>query len=220
MTQPALTRDDVAELRALLEKATPGPWIVCGPCIMAGDGKRTVVSVPRSEHYSRPTKRGAVTRNVSSWRHSPEDDANARLIAAAPALASQFVDREPNPDLAAAIAKELRERGLVSGTAYLDVSERVGAPLIDVITAVLSVVAQREAEIRRAAIEECATAAAFETANDCESLGMMDPETGASECSLEVRGDSCLCAERYEEQARIVKRIRSLAQQPAKEPPK
>lgn len=73
-------------------------------------------------------------------------------------------------------------------------------------------------EVRREAIEECAKAATFELANECESLGVMDPETGQSECSLEVRGDSCLCAERYEEQARIVKRIRALAQQPAKEP--
>ena len=42
-------------------------------------------------------------------------------------------------------------------------------------------------------------------------------ETGQCECSLEVRGDSCLCAERYEEQERIVKRIRALSQQPDKE---
>lgn len=29
--------------------------------------------------------------------------------------------------------------------------------------------------------------------DDCECLGIMDPETGIRECSLEVRGGDCLC---------------------------
>lgn len=90
----------------------------------------------------------------------------AALHKAAPALlslASQFVDREPNTGLAVAIAKELRERQCTDKM-WLGVIDESGpgqteiihAPLSDVIAAVLSVVAQREAEIRRAAIEGCA----------------------------------------------------------------
>lgn len=34
--------------------------------------------------------------------------------------------------------------------------------------------------------------------NDCDHLLPQDPETGVSECNLEVRGDLCQCALRIE----------------------
>jgi len=47
--------------------------------------------------------------------------------------------------------------------------------------------------------------------NDCESLGLMDMETGVSECALELKGYGCLCSERFEEAERIATAILALA---------
>jgi hypothetical protein len=43
---------------------------------------------------------------------------------------------------------------------------------------------------------------------DCDRLGFMDMETGVRECSLEVRGSSCLCVERQEAAEAIAVAIR------------
>lgn len=50
---------------------------------------------------------------------------------------------------------------------------------------------------------------------DCTRLALTDPETGARECSLEVRGRDCLCTAQREQSNLIAVRIRSLIQPPA-----
>lgn len=46
--------------------------------------------------------------------------------------------------------------------------------------------------------------------NDCEALGFMDPETGARECALEIRGRDCICNAQVEAAEEIERVIRAL----------
>lgn len=65
---------------------------------------------------------------------------------------------------------------------------------------------------RTAAFAEAAKIAGqrLSRANDCEMLTGEDPETGVTECRLEARGHSCICAERMEEAEKIRDGIRAL----------
>ena len=53
------------------------------------------------------------------------------------------------------------------------------------------------------------SAAADSMTDDCESLGSMDWETVARECSKELKGDDCLCAALQEIAEKAVDKIRS-----------
>lgn len=69
-----------------------------------------------------------------------------------------------------------------------------------------------EADIRNAAIEQCASIAnnyALNQSSDCDHRGATDPETGEVSCSRERRGDNCLCAERMEIADAIAAKIRA-----------
>ena len=58
--------------------------------------------------------------------------------------------------------------------------------------------------------EACARiASGMGDASDCEHLGGMDMETGEVPCSLETRGETCVCAERSELAGKIATKIRA-----------
>lgn len=46
--------------------------------------------------------------------------------------------------------------------------------------------------------------------SDCDCLGMIDPETGVAECSLESRGADCLCAVSMETAEKIAVAVNRL----------
>lgn len=97
MTNPTLSPKDVAELRELLAKATPGPWIVGEP---QSSSRR--VFMPDDTVEIRSRAYGGLVACLYKANFTPEQDAaNANLIAtlhnAAPALldlASQSLERD------------------------------------------------------------------------------------------------------------------------------
>lgn len=94
---------------------TPGPWTAVEVLIFAGEGKTHRVI-------------GAGTESVEFYQTTPEDEANTRLMAAAPELLGalkecaevlQMVDREfhepgdmPSPTLERALAAIAKAEGL------------------------------------------------------------------------------------------------------------
>lgn len=128
-------------------------------------------------------------------------------IAQADLAAAVEAEREACAEIAHAVATDWRRSGAKT--------EAVGAyEVLNKIRARTgpSALAERDAMVRREALEEAAKAADKRCMlpGDCEHLGSMDWETGARECALEMRDETCPCWERADEAEKIRDAIRAL----------
>ncbi len=75
----------MADLRKLLDEATPGPWVFG----RTGEEQRLILGGP-SKEYVANVQIFQTPRNMGAWQES-EREANARLIALAPQLAAALI---------------------------------------------------------------------------------------------------------------------------------
>jgi hypothetical protein len=126
-TPPATpTAGRLAEIRARLEKATPGPWLAHGDLVWSAEGKATIcaVSEPRGSDVVRYVR-------LEFGKGYKEAFANADLIAHAPADIAYLLDALP---LAVELARSIEDATTTTAIefAHPDIVEKARALLAQV----------------------------------------------------------------------------------------